>query len=72
MKFNFASWRTTVLGIIAGLPVCLTQVKHLLDDDPATTFSIEQFMAGVGAMGLGLAARDNKVTSEQVNRPAAG
>lgn len=60
------SWKTTVLGVIAGLSLILPQIAAALDSDPATVFSLEAVIAGLGAMGIGIAARDNNKSSEQV------
>lgn len=59
------SWKTTTLGILSGLGILATQVSYLLDNDAATTFSFEAVIAALGIMGIGIFARDNKVTSEQ-------
>ena len=58
------SWRTTVLGVIAGMALILAQATNVLDDDPETVFSLSQLLAGIGALGIGWFARDNGVTSE--------
>ena len=60
-----SSWKTTTLGILSGLGIIATQVSYLLDNDAATTFSFEAVIAALGIMGIGIFARDNKVTSEQ-------
>lgn len=60
-----ASWKTTVLGVIAVLTAVLTCAKALLDNDPTTIPDWGALAAAVSA-GVGLIfARDNKVTSEQ-------
>ena len=59
------SWRTTALGILAGIGLILAQLKAVLDSDPATVFELEQFLAGLGALGVGWFARDNGVSSEE-------
>lgn len=60
-----ASWRTTVLGIIAGLMLLLPQIGAVVDDDPQTNPQWEQIIAALSAMGIGVSARDNKVASER-------
>jgi hypothetical protein len=59
------SWRTTTAGIAAIVAALATAVVALFDADPLTTPDWgavgAAFMAGVGL----LAARDNKVSSEQ-------
>ena len=58
------SWRTTVLGIVAGLSILLGQATAVLDSDPNTVFSLELTLAGLSMLGLGFFARDDKVSSE--------
>lgn len=59
------SWKTTVLGVVLMVLAVCTQVKNVVDNDPATTFDWKVLVAGVTA-GLGLMhARDNGVSSEQ-------
>ena len=62
---SMKSWRTTALGILAGIGLILAQLKAVLDSDPATVFELEQFLAGLGALGVGWFARDNGVSSEE-------
>lgn len=62
------SWRTTTLGILTILGSLIPSVKALIDGDPNT--NVDMNAVGVALIGLfgggGLmAARDNKVTSEQ-------
>jgi hypothetical protein len=60
-----ASWRTTVTGILAILAAVATVVKAEIDGDPTTLPDYGTAAAAILA-GIGLlAARDNKVTSEQ-------
>jgi len=61
-----SSWKTTVLGVIGGLILILTQASNLLDNDPATLFELSQFIAGLGMLGVGWFARDNNKSSEDV------
>ena len=60
------SWKTTTAGIAAGLAIIATNLVALLDNDPATVFSIEAVFAALGVMGIGIFARDNNVSSESV------
>jgi hypothetical protein len=63
------SWKTTVSGIVAGLAIIFTQVGYLVDNDPATTISIEAIVAAVGVIALGWNSRDKNVsTEEQVSK----
>lgn len=61
------SWRTTTAGIAAIVAAVATALVALFDADPITMPDwgavAAAFIAGVGL----LAARDNKVTSEQAN-----
>ena len=59
------SWRTTVLGIIAALVILLTQAQAVLDDDPGTGVDWTKVAEALAILGIGVVARDNKVTSEQ-------
>ncbi len=61
--FN-GSWRTTAVGILGGLALLFGQAVAVLDSDPATTPSFERVIEGLGLMGIGWFARDNKVSSE--------
>jgi hypothetical protein len=65
-----SSWKTTAVGILAGLSIILAQVSYLLDADPQTTFSLEVVFGALGIMGIGFFARDNNVTSEQAGAGA--
>ena len=66
------SWKTSVIGICTGLILIATQVIAILDGDPATAFEISQFFAGLGALGIGVFARDNDKTSEQAGAKTWG
>lgn len=57
------SWKTTVLGIIAGLILILPELQHLLNE--ASAFDLSVLISGLSAMGIGFFARDNNVTSEK-------
>ncbi len=60
------SWQTTTLGIITGLMIILPQLQAVLDSDAATNPSWEMILAGLGAMGVGVVARDNNKSSQDV------
>lgn len=59
------SWRTTILGIATLLGALALVAKALLDGDPATNPDFNELLAALAGLGL-WAARDNKVTSEDV------
>lgn len=63
------SWRTTTAGILALIASLIPSVIALIDGDPATVIDTNEI--GSAIMGffvayMGVAARDNKVTSENV------
>ena len=57
---KMASWRTTLFGILSAAGTGLLTVK-----EPAWVSTLGQIMAAIGVAGMGLSARDNKVSSEQ-------
>ena len=59
------SWRTTVLGILAGLTLLIGQAQAMLDGNPDTQPNVELVLAAIATMGIGVAARDNSVSSEK-------
>lgn len=64
------SWRTTVLGILAGLAILITQAIAALDGDPETVFNLDAVIAALATMGIGVVARDNVVSSEKAGAKA--
>lgn len=58
------SWKTTIFGILTGLSIVAPQIIAFLDGDPSTVFDSELFLGGLAAMGIGIVARDNNVSSE--------
>lgn len=62
------SWKTTVGGIMIGVGLLIRAFEPALDSDPATTFSFAiawpSISAALGAMGIGIFARDHNVSSE--------
>lgn len=60
------SWQTTVLGIAGALMILCTQAIALLDNDPTTVFELTQVLAAFAIFGIGLKARDNDKSSEDV------
>jgi len=61
-----SSWKTSALGIIAGIMLILPQVSAVFDNDPETVPQWNGIMAGLAAMGLGIASRDGDKSSEDV------
>lgn len=66
LKADIKNWRTTIVGILTGLMVMIPQIINLLDNDPATVFSLAIMMAGLGTMGVGVAAKDGDKSSEDL------
>lgn len=66
MNSVLKSWKTTLLAVIAALPILLHEVKAVLDDDPETNFRIENIVAALGIMGVGAAARDGNKSSQDM------
>lgn len=60
------SWKTTTSGLVAGLMILLAQLQTVIDNDPETNPNIEIIVSAIGMIGIGFAARDNNVTSEEV------
>ena len=61
------SWKTTILGIIAGLLLILPQIQAVLDADPATVASWEAIATGLGILGIGAFAKDGDKSTEDVS-----
>ena len=55
------SWKTTVFGLVSAIGAYLVTVN-----DPAWVSSLGKVLALVGPIGLGLVARDNDKSSEDV------
>lgn len=60
------SWKTTTLGIIGALTMLLAEGRAAFDDDPNTQPSVENIVTALSILGIGLFARDNNRTSEDV------
>lgn len=60
------NWQTTVCGVLIGISMCISQLINMLDSDPETVFQISIFLAGLGAMGIGIFAKDGDKTSENI------
>lgn len=59
------SWKTTLVGILAAVGIIASQIGYVVDDKPETVFSLEAIFTALGALGIGIFARDANVTSEQ-------
>ena len=59
------SWKRTVLGIIGAITIIISQVSAVIDDDPKTSFDLETALGALALLGIGIAARDNNVSSEK-------
>lgn len=63
-KLLGASYRTSILGIIAIVTALTNAAQAIFDGDPATVFDLDTTIAAVAA-GIGLiVARDKNVSSE--------
>lgn len=60
------SWKTTTAGIAAIVAAIATAVASQLDEDPSTVADWAGVFALLTAGIIGLVARDNKVSSEDV------
>lgn len=63
---DLKSWKTTIIGFLAGIIICATQIVAILDSDPATVFELSIFLAGLAAMGIGVFAKDGDKSTEDV------
>ena len=61
----FKSWRTTVAGVIGFLVAAGPAFIAYLDGDPNTVPDWNLILVGLGLGGVGVAARDNGVSSEE-------
>jgi len=62
-EMNKKSWKTTAVGVVTGVVILGKQVLNLLNGEPV---SLEMIAAGCTALGLGVFARDNNKSSEDV------
>lgn len=56
----FGSWKTTLLGLIAGIPQLLAGSGFGV---PGAHFDIKTFLTGLAVIGLGLVAKDGNVSN---------
>lgn len=63
------SFKTSLYGLLAALGVMGTQLMAVIDTDPMTNVSIETLVGAVctalAIFGIGAAARDKNVSTEQ-------
>lgn len=60
IKMKKHSWKTTLGGVLQSIGLPMTQLE-------GTIGHVGTILAAVGALLLGLSARDNRVTSEQAD-----
>jgi hypothetical protein len=68
-KLLGASWRTTLLGWLMIAAAVAKFGIAMFDNDSLTIPDWGMILTLFGGGGIGVAARDNKVTSEQANPP---
>lgn len=66
LKTDIQSWKTTIVGFLTGLMLAVPQIINLLDNDPETLFDMKIFVAALGAMGIGIFAKDGDKTSKEL------
>ena len=63
---DIQSWKTTVVGFLTGLLLAVPQIINLIDSDPETLFDMKILIAALGAMGIGVFAKDGDKTSKEL------
>lgn len=66
LKADIKNWRTTAIGFLTGLGIIVPQLINMLDSDPETVFQLPIFLAGLAAMGIGVAAKDGDKSSKKL------
>ena len=56
------SWKTTLAGLLAGLPVAITALVDAYNAGQFTGKSVLQVILGVGIILIGIFAKDHNVT----------
>jgi hypothetical protein len=56
----FGSWKTTLLGLIAGIPQLLAGAGF---GTPGAHFDIKTFLTGLAVIGLGAVAKDSNMSN---------
>lgn len=67
-----ASWKTTVSGIIVFLSLFFGEIKKEFDSDDKTHANWNVIVEAAGLLWMGLAARDNNVSSEEAGAKIGG
>ena len=66
MLKNLKSWKTTLVGWLAGLALLIPQLIAILDGDEATEFNMDAVWAGLAAFGIGTLAKDGDKSTEDL------
>lgn len=66
LKADIKNYRTTAVGLLAGVIICATQLINMLDSDPETVFQLAIFLSGLAAMGIGVFAKDGDKSSKKL------
>lgn len=63
---DLKSWKTSILGIIAGLLIILPEIRNFLDGNPETMLNETVILTGLAMMGIGVSAKDGDKSSKQL------
>lgn len=64
---DLKSWKTTLVGWLAGVAIIIPQLIALLDSNSETVFELSLLLAGLAAIGIGTVAKDGDKSTEDVN-----
>jgi len=62
------SWKTTLIGVLAAIAILANEAMAFIDDDPSTIPSLDRLLEALALLGIGILARDNDKSSEDVGR----